>query len=447
MTERDHVSSTTASRWPPSACPGRGRWRPASGSASAPATSRPSCRGVSHFLEHLLFKGTPTRSGHGDLARRRPRRWRHQRLHVEGVHGVLLPAAGAPRGDRRRSARRRADQLAAATTTTSRASARSSSRSWRWTTTLPTTSPIARSPGSCSPTTRSAGTPRASATPCSSITPDDVREFFADALPRGLDDRRRRRRRRPRRGRRRGRSRRSPTCPPVTVASPRARPASREADVADRRRHRAGPPRDRRPGAAARRPRPRGARRRQPRLRWRAVEPAVRRDPRAPRARLLRVLGVSAVRRRRRLVDVRRRAARARRRGRPADRQGARPPRSTAASPTTSSRSPSATSRARSSWASRTPARGWPGSAGMLATLGHVIPVDEQVARWERVTARRRAPRHRPRLRRRVPGRPSPSGPPRMLMRPAKALERPPCRTGPSTAERRGPARTVVGCE
>ena len=41
---------------------------------------------------------------------------------------------------------------------------------------------------------------------------------------------------------------------------------------------------------------------------------------------------------------------------------------------------------------------------GMLATLGHVIPVDEQIARWERVTATRRPPRHRPRLRRRAPG-------------------------------------------
>ena len=36
----------------------RCRWPPASGSASAPATSRPSSVGVSHFLEHLLFKGT-----------------------------------------------------------------------------------------------------------------------------------------------------------------------------------------------------------------------------------------------------------------------------------------------------------------------------------------------------------------------------------------------------
>ena len=48
---------------------------------------------------------------------------------------------------------------------------------------------------------------------------------------------------------------------------------------------------------------------------------------------------------------------------------------------------------------------------GMLATLGHVIPVDEQLARWEARHPRRRAPGHRPGLRRRPPGRPSSVGP------------------------------------
>ena len=77
----------------------------------------------------------------------------------------------------------------------------------------------------------------------------------------------------------------------------------------------------------ARRPRPRGARRRQPRVRRRAVEPPVRRDPRAPRPRLQRVLGDVGLRRRRRLVGVRRRDARPRRRGRAARRRRARPAR------------------------------------------------------------------------------------------------------------------------
>ena len=85
-----------------------------------------------------------------------------------------------------------------------------------------------------------------------------------------------------------------------------------------RRRLRAGAPRDRRPGVAPRRSGPRGARRRQPRLRRRAVEPPVRRDPRAARPRLQRLLGDVGLRRRRRLVGVRRGDARARRRGAPA---------------------------------------------------------------------------------------------------------------------------------
>ena len=74
-------------------------------------------------------------------------------------------------------------------------------------------------------------------------------------------------------------------------------------------------------GRAVRRggPRPRGARRRQPRLRRRPVEPPVRRDPRASRARLQRVLGDLLVRRHRGVVGVRRLDARARRRGRAAD--------------------------------------------------------------------------------------------------------------------------------
>ena len=41
---------------------------------------------------------------------------------------------------------------------------------------------------------------------------------------------------------------------------------------------------------------------------------------------------------------------------------------------------------------------------GMLATLGYVIPVDEQLARWEARDPRRRAPGDRPGLRSRAPG-------------------------------------------
>ena len=114
-----------------------------------------------------------------------------------------------------------------------------------------------------------------------------------------------------------------------------------------------------------RRPRPRGARRRQPRLRRRAVEPAVRRDPRAARPRLQRVLGVTVAtptpdagrctpaRMPEHAGEVARLVMRARSTCSAAT-----------ASPTRSSTSPSATSPAPTSSASRTPAPGWAASAG-----------------------------------------------------------------------------------
>ena len=54
----------------------------------------PAQSGASHFLEHLLFKGTPTRSGPRDRRSRRRGRRRHERLHDQGVHDLLRPAAG-----------------------------------------------------------------------------------------------------------------------------------------------------------------------------------------------------------------------------------------------------------------------------------------------------------------------------------------------------------------
>ncbi len=56
----------------------------------------PTLAGASHYLEHLLFKGTPTRTRAGDLRRDRRGRRRDQRLHRQGVH--LLLRAGARRG-------------------------------------------------------------------------------------------------------------------------------------------------------------------------------------------------------------------------------------------------------------------------------------------------------------------------------------------------------------
>ena len=72
----------------------------------------PTLHGCSHFLEHLLFKGTRGALGAGHLGRPRRGRRRVQRLHREGVH--LLPRAGARRGPaaRGRRARRHDHRLA-----------------------------------------------------------------------------------------------------------------------------------------------------------------------------------------------------------------------------------------------------------------------------------------------------------------------------------------------
>ena len=80
--------------------------------------------GVSHFLEHLLFKGTEDRSARAIADGDRPRRRRHERLHDEGVHRLLH----APAGQRRSTSGSRSwatcSRRRRCATTTSRASAR-----------------------------------------------------------------------------------------------------------------------------------------------------------------------------------------------------------------------------------------------------------------------------------------------------------------------------------
>ena len=64
--------------------------------------------GLSHFLEHMLFKGTDRRSGPRDLRDRAGERRLHQRLHDLRPHGLLhRPAERAPRGGGRPPRRRR----------------------------------------------------------------------------------------------------------------------------------------------------------------------------------------------------------------------------------------------------------------------------------------------------------------------------------------------------
>ena len=83
----------------------------------------PTLHGCSHFLEHLLFKGTARALRDGHLGRARRGGRRVQRLHRQGVH--LLPRAGARRGPAAggRRARRHGHRLADHRRPTSRPSA------------------------------------------------------------------------------------------------------------------------------------------------------------------------------------------------------------------------------------------------------------------------------------------------------------------------------------
>ena len=58
-------------------------------------------QGLSHFLEHLLFKRTRRRTNGRDRPRDRPARRRRGRVHDQGVHRLLLPHARLPLRARR----------------------------------------------------------------------------------------------------------------------------------------------------------------------------------------------------------------------------------------------------------------------------------------------------------------------------------------------------------
>ena len=66
----------------------------------------PAEAGMSHFIEHMMFKGTPTRTA-AEISRGvRPARRRAQRVHQQGVHVLLRARARPARADRRRDPRR-----------------------------------------------------------------------------------------------------------------------------------------------------------------------------------------------------------------------------------------------------------------------------------------------------------------------------------------------------
>ena len=69
------------------------RSRSDSGSPPARATRPTTMAGASHFLEHLLFKGTETRHALEIAEADRIDRWRHERGDGPGAHPVLRPRA------------------------------------------------------------------------------------------------------------------------------------------------------------------------------------------------------------------------------------------------------------------------------------------------------------------------------------------------------------------
>ena len=175
-----------------------------------------------------------------------------------------------------------------------------------------------------------------------SLTADEVRGFHARALPRRQHRRRRRRRSRHRRDppRRRPRVRGVPVRRRLDPARrPRARSARarRSSDDTEQVHLIVG-------GRALPRlrPRPGGARHRQPRVRRWIVEPVVRRDPRASRPGLQRVLGHASYSDAGAWSIYAGTMPAARRHGADADRRGARRASSPTASPTRSWRSPRA---------------------------------------------------------------------------------------------------------
>ena len=111
VTEPERASAARASTRvcasSPRRCPSlRSVTRRLLGRQSARATSPTRDRGASHFLEHLLFKGTDDRTRARDRRGGRVGRRRDERLHRAGAHGVLRARA------RRRSSTLALDILA-----------------------------------------------------------------------------------------------------------------------------------------------------------------------------------------------------------------------------------------------------------------------------------------------------------------------------------------------
>ena len=283
---------TLASLWPPNTCLARCRWPPASGSASAARDEPAELSGVSHFLEHLLFKGTPTRTSQeisrsvdrvgGDFNAFTAKEYtayycrlpaRHVLFGVDLLGDVLIrPALREADVDSERLVI--LEELAMDDDSPDDVAHRMFGAQ------LFADHPLGRETAGDRDTVQA-------------IKAADVRRFFESHYHAGsmvvtfagpIDH--------------------DEALKLISSAFAEVRPAGEMAvrqppqsvggERLDRRRHRAGAHRHGRSRAGPRRRGSRSARCRQPRLRRRVVEPAVRGDPRASWARLLGVLGVSA---------------------------------------------------------------------------------------------------------------------------------------------------------
>ena len=109
---RSHPARRTASASSPRRCPTSPRSRSGSGSRTARATRIRRQAGISHFLEHLFFKGTERRTAARDRRGDRRRRRRAERVHRQGVHLLLRQGPARAPAARARPAGRHLPALA-----------------------------------------------------------------------------------------------------------------------------------------------------------------------------------------------------------------------------------------------------------------------------------------------------------------------------------------------
>ena len=341
--------------------------------------------GASHFLEHLLFKGTEERSARAHRGDRRRGRRRDERVHRTRAHRVLRPApAPAPRA-RAAAAGRRAHGTGAASRGHRRRApgdrrgdpheprlARGSRPH------APRRGGVRRPPARARRARRHGHrggprvTPRSAASSTSWYRPGTLvlaaagRLEHADAGP----------------GRGGAFGHESGGGSPERQA-----PAAVEPDGGRRpRRHRAGPPLPRLAQPDGHRPGPLRDGRGQPGARRGHGQPAVPGGPRGAGAGLRRVLPPERVHGQRLPHDLLRHRAEAGSRDPGGDRGGRGRRCWPTGSPSASSRSPPATSRARCCSASRTAADAWPASAEAWCSRAGPSTVDEQVASITAVT-------------------------------------------------------------